>query len=74
MIVDMTKILVILKNILNENIERKLFQFHKESVEEKNQSLLKFYKEIIVYYNASSISLSVDYEGYQYSTSSLLCS
>lgn len=57
-----------------EYIERKLFQFHKESVEEKNQSLLKFYKEIIVYYNASSISLSVDYEGYQYSTSSLLCS
>lgn len=55
-----------------EYIEQKLF--HKESVEEKIQYLLQFYKQIIVYYYASSISLSVDYEGYQYSTSSLLCS
>ena len=55
-----------------EYIEQKLF--HKESVEEKIQYLLQIYKQIIVYYYASSISLSVDYEGYQYSASSLLCS
>ena len=54
-----------------EYIEQKLF--HKESVEEKIQYLLQFYKQIIVYYYASSISLSVDSEGYQYSTSSLSC-
>ena len=47
--------------------------FHKESVEEKIQYLLQVYKQIVVYYYASSISLSVDYEGYQYSTSSLRC-
>lgn len=59
-----------------EYIEKKLFDeesLNNQSVEEKVQYVLRLYKQTIVEYYASSISLSVDYEGYAYSTSSLYC-
>lgn len=59
-----------------EYIENKLFDeesFNNQSVEEKVQYLLPLYKQAIVFYYVSSISLSVNYEGYAYSTSSLYC-
>lgn len=61
-----------------EHIEQKLFDeesFNKQSksIDEKVQYILQYYKKMIVKYRASSVSCSVDYEGYEYSTSSLYC-
>ena len=62
-----------------EHIEQNLFNeenFNDEqskSIDEKVQYLLQHYKNMIVKYRVSSVSCSVDYEGYEYSTSSLYC-
>ena len=64
-----------------EHVEQKLFdeesfndkQSKSKSINEKVQYVLQHYKNMIVKYRASSVSCSVDYEGYEYSTSSLYC-
>lgn len=59
-----------------EHVEQKLFDhesFNIQSIDEKVKYVLQHYKNMIIKYCASSVSCSVDYEGYEYSTSSLYC-
>ena len=62
-----------------EHVEQNLFNEENfndkriKSIDEKVQYILQHYKNMIVKYRASSVSCSVDYEGYEYSTSSLYC-